>query len=157
MNEIRNEEEKLANLYIGDCQDCEEQQLKENDIKTVVNVSAYQPETAVMMNWRYLQIPLHDNDNVEQPAFDYATNIVEDVVGRAWRWEEPALVHCGAGQSRSAAVLAAAVAQYLRKTHLQGYTFEDGLQLVQEARPSANPQPALRKRGERYLEDACKR
>lgn len=157
MNEIRDEDEKVANIYIGDCEDCEEQRLKENDIEAVVNVSAYQPGTAVMMNWRYLQIPLHDNDNVDLPSFDYAADLVEDVVRRAWRWEERALVHCAAGQSRSVAVLAAALAQYLRKKHLQEYTFEDGLQLIQEARPSINPQPALRKRGEQYLEDECKR
>ena len=85
--------------------------------------------------------PLTDGEGNDWGAFAAAV----DVVRRLARREGDVLVNCKAGVSRSAAVLATAVAAG------SGGSFRDGLALVERARPQAVPHPGLVELGVVYL------
>ncbi|QKY19396.1 dual specificity protein phosphatase family protein [Halolamina sp. CBA1230] len=85
--------------------------------------------------------PLTDGEGNDWRAFAAAL----DAVRRLARREGDVLVHCKAGVSRSATVLATAVAAG------SGGSFRDGLVTVERARPQAVPHPALVELGVVYL------
>jgi protein tyrosine phosphatase len=150
MNLIEDEESKVANIYIGDAQDCDVEYLDEHGIDSVINLCEYRPDARLVKSFCYTQFRLRDGSAVPF-QFKTAVDTVVHAIERGWFEDEKVLVHCGAGQSRSAAVLATALAKYLRATHLRDYSFNEGLKLVHDARPSVNPHLALQELGEQYL------
>ena len=77
--------------------------------------------------------PLIDGPETEWPAFAAAV----DCARRLHRRDGSLLVHCTAGISRSAVVIATTIAAE------EGRSFREALQTVQAARPHAIPHPAL--------------
>lgn len=88
--------------------------------------------------------PLDDGPGNAPSAFDAAV----DTARALHRQDSPLLVHCAAGVSRSATVLATTLAVEDRSR------FADGLGIVQRHRERACPHPALREQGRRYLRAA---
>lgn len=87
--------------------------------------------------------PLVDGPGNPTAAFDAAVDTARSLRRR----EGGLLVHCAAGISRSATVLATTLAAE------ETYVFEDGLAVVQRHRERACPHPALRDQARRYLRD----
>lgn len=87
--------------------------------------------------------PLDDGANNRPAEFDAAVDTARALA----RTEGGLLVHCAAGISRSATVLATAIAAE------ESRAFTEGLTVVQRHRERACPHPALRKQARRYLDD----
>lgn len=85
--------------------------------------------------------PLEDGPGNDWPTFAAAVDAARDL----YRREGSLLVHCKAGVSRSATVLAAAMAAE------EGTDFRDALDAVHEARPLAMPNPPLHEQAVIYL------
>lgn len=77
--------------------------------------------------------PLVDGHDVDWRSFAAAVDDARDII----RCDRPALVHCRAGISRSAAILTAALAVE------DDLDVRDALGRIQQARPLAMPHPAL--------------
>jgi len=78
-------------------------------------------------------------------SYEGFAQAVDDVLVRLNRGDDT-LVHCHVGRSRSVAVACAALAV------VKGLTYDQAFTLVKEARPIANPNPALRTKAEKYIE-----
>jgi hypothetical protein len=85
--------------------------------------------------------PLVDGEGNDWVAFETAVDTARDLARR----EGAVLVHCNAGVSRSTAVLATVVAVET------GRSLGAAIRLVESARPSALPHPALLELGVYYL------
>ncbi|QUJ71407.1 protein-tyrosine phosphatase family protein [Haloarcula marismortui] len=85
--------------------------------------------------------PLIDGSGNEWAAFEAAV----DTVRRFVRADGPALIHCKAGVSRSATLIATAIAAEETRP------LSDALAAVRAARPIATPNPALYKLAVIYL------
>ncbi|NHN48842.1 dual specificity protein phosphatase family protein [Halostella sp. JP-L12] len=85
--------------------------------------------------------PLTDGRGIEWPAFEAAADAARDLYRRDGR----TLIHCRAGVSRSATLVATALAAE------EGREFRDALADVHEARPLAMPHPALHESAVVYL------
>lgn len=85
--------------------------------------------------------PMVDSDEVAWDRFAAAVDAARDLLAR----DGSLLVHCEAGISRSATVLATALAA------AEGRRFVEALHLVQAARPHAVPNPTLHECGVLYL------
>ena len=85
--------------------------------------------------------PLTDGPGIESRSFEAAV----DDARRLYRRDGRVLIHCRAGISRSAALVATALAAE------EGRAFADALDEVHEARPLAMPHPALHESGVVYL------
>ena len=85
--------------------------------------------------------PLHDGPGNDWSAFEAAA----DTARTLYRSEGSVLIHCRAGISRSATLIATALAA------VEGRRFRAALATVQEARPQAVPHPALHEAAVIYL------
>ena len=85
--------------------------------------------------------PLHDGPGNDWPAFEAAV----DTARALHRREGSVLIHCRAGISRSATLVATALAA------AEGRRLRGALGVVQEARPHAVPHPALHEAAVVYL------
>jgi len=88
----------------------------------------------------------HHRSMVDGPENDWtAFESTVDTARRLYRREGSLLVHCTAGISRSTTVLATTIAAE------EDVTFRDALADVQDARPHAQPHPALHEQAVVYL------
>ena len=88
-------------------------------------------------------VPLVDGSELGYEPFKQAVEFVQEYLRR----EEPTLVHCEVGISRSAAVIATALACE------EGMAFEEALTEVKQYRPQASPRRPLRQAAARYLKE----
>lgn len=85
--------------------------------------------------------PLNDNADNEWKAFEKAV----DTARMLYRRDGSLLIHCTAGISRSSTLIATTIAAE------EDRTFHDALAIVKQARPTANPNPALHEWAVIYL------
>lgn len=85
--------------------------------------------------------PLTDGPDNEWKAFEQAV----DTARRLYRRDGSLLIHCTAGISRSSTLIATTIAAE------EDRHFHEALSIVKQARPTANPNPALHEWGVIYL------
>lgn len=123
------------NLYISDQQAAADRAILEHrDIIYVVTLNTKRHRFTTTHH------PLKDGEN-PQSQFNHAVEVVRDRFNK----ECNVLVHCSAGVSRSVTVVATAIAAE------KDLSFQEGLAMIEEERPVANPDPALRDHAEEYL------
>lgn len=121
-------------LYIGSARAASDGVIDE-EFSHVVTVSSYsQPRTTEFF-------PLTDGPEIEYSQFKKAVEVTRQHYGE----EEPLLVQCEVGVSRSAAVIATVLAAE------ESQSFEEALTEIKQYRGRASPRRPLRDCAERYL------
>lgn len=139
--------EIVNSLWIADIQQVSEQATGRFD--HVVNVC--QDDTSDNVGCHYSHIPLADGEeNAEQWGGSCGYSAFAAAAGRVvlcLQHGETVLVHCHAGQSRSAAVCIAALAVYA------GVPFDTAHAKVEDARGAIHPTQMLIDHAHRYIEE----
>ena len=126
-------------LYIGSARAAANGVIDE-EFSHVITVSSYsQPRTTEF-------VPLTDDPEIEYSQFRKAV----EVTRQHYRKEEPLLVQCEVGVSRSAAVIDTFLAAE------ESQSFEEALTEIKEYRGRASPRRPLRDCAERYLQQESK-
>lgn len=131
-------------LYIGNSQHAMRAG-EEDAFESVVTLSQYEIETVSPYSEenKAYYVPLIDGGDNTQENFDKAV----DTVLRAVEKHGEVLVHCSAGISRSASVVATVLACK------EDLSFDDALAQVRKVKPNVNPHPALERQAYAYLEE----
>ncbi len=146
-------DDHLTNVYIGDETDCNKEAWEQHGIDTIVNVSSAQPRRPAIIQYDYYQIGLLDGAQRQERYFEHAADIVTDLLHeRRVNKIDGLLVHCYAGQSRSAAVLAASLSKYLQTRTLEPFPIDQTLGYIKDARPMIQPANELRELAKQYRE-----
>ena len=123
------------NLFLGNWRAADPAQC-DRDFEFVLSVSSDDyPSTT---HYR----PMTDGPENDWHAFEDAVDTARDLLGR----DGSLLVHCTAGISRSTTTIATALAAEEDSLELR-----DAIDLVQDARPHAQPHPALHEQAVVYL------
>lgn len=142
MNEV------MEDLWIADIETVETRGLTIFD--TVVSVCQDTADDNVSDDTPYLHVSLADDErsaemwggSIAYEDFEKAVNTVREAMD-----DGTVLVHCHAGQNRSAAVCAAVVAAEKDRRYRVG---ED---TVRKARPIINPTPVMERHAKKYVTD----
>lgn len=127
-------------LWLGCQADAvDEDTLKKNGITAILNVS-HNPANANPA-YKNVWLPLTDGSGNTQEEFDAAVNTLDALIKEG----EVVLVHCLAGMSRSASV----VATWFAKD--TGITFDEAKDILQKFRSIVMPHYELRKLGRKHL------
>ncbi len=93
-------------LWIGNAGDGRDaERLLQAGVAAVVNLAAEEPSPVLPRSMVYCRFPLTDGPQDDQTVLDVAIQVVVSLLKR----QIPTLVYCGAGMSRSPAVVAAAL------------------------------------------------
>lgn len=98
-------------------------------ILNVAAQSSYEPPEGI----EYRKIPLKDDGSNDCDEIDRAVDSLHELIDQGHR----VLVHCRQGVSRSPLVVAAYLSKY------EGHTLNSALEVVQNGRKIADPNPAL--------------
>jgi protein-tyrosine phosphatase len=129
-------------LFLGDVHDASDHAaLRDADVDAVLSLSHGDPETPFPDAVSVVRIPLIDGPQNEFEDFRAAAAELRDLL----RSDQTVFVHCAAGVSRSVSVTAAALA--LRDDD----AVDEAIGVVRDARPVANPHPALVEQAVRYV------
>lgn len=136
----------IGGLYIGDIQDVREGDTSKFD--TVVGVC--QDDCSENVGGDYEHFSLRDGpyDSYGRGEFKYEllSDAIDAVLSARIR-RDTVLIHCHAGQSRSATVAIAAMAV------LEGMTWDDAYNHAVDKRPIINPNMRLVDWGKQYVEE----
>lgn len=124
--------EVCPGLFLGNANDAKDlDRLKENDIKTIINISTnipcYHQDDPL---FDYLQLPCQDS--IHQNLLEYFETTFE-YIQRKLTAKENVLVHCQGGVSRSPSFIIG----YLMRYHSK--TFQDAYSFVKDKRKIINP------------------
>lgn len=128
----------IDNIYLGNWQDSEDiEQLKSNNIKSVLTLNHEHSHSAEILNQyagmgistKYIKI----HDSTLADITPYLTECVEWIKSQKGN----VLVHCTAGVSRSATVVAAYIVKEKK------YTPKQALEYVKQSRHIAGPNPSF--------------
>jgi protein-tyrosine phosphatase len=122
--------EKLA---IGDQLDVTKQKIRSCQIGAILNC-AVELDDKIPTKVDYLKIPLDDGVPIEQEHIEKAVAWVK----KRWNEGKTVLIHCGAGVSRSVAMVICCLIA-------EGYTLDEALELIRKKRGCAIPHPAIMK------------
>lgn len=138
----------IGNLYIGDIQDVREGDTSKFD--RVIGVC--QDDCSENVGCEYEHFCLSDGPydirghNPGEYSAEMVHNAIDAVVAARIK-RETVLVHCHAGQSRSAAVAIAAMAV------IEGMTWNEAFNRAKEQRPIINPGPELVNDAKAYIRE----
>lgn len=138
----------VGNLYIGDIQDVREGDTSRFD--TIIGVCQDDCSDNVSCKYQHFNLADGPEDQIGHNPGEYSYELLEDAITAAFSARlrrETVLVHCHAGQSRSATVCIAALAL------LEGHSWEEAYNIVEDARPIINPHPQLVDDAKRFLEE----
>lgn len=135
------------NLWISDINAVREQSTSDFDV--VITVCQDSTESNVGCEYAHYKLADgepegHNQGECSYPLFKEAADRVLDCLKN----QETVLVHCHAGQSRSVAISVAALSVY------EDIPYGGAYQLVEEARPQANPNYVLRGFAKQYIEES---
>lgn len=132
-------------LYLGDAQDAgRPAELRRRGVTSVVSLIHADPDEPYPEAASVARFPLIDGPKADREPFAAAADRVRSELAAG----EVVFCHCSAGVSRSAAVVAAAIAVR------DGESFQSGLDRVEAAKPNVNPHPALVELGKGYAADS---
>lgn len=130
-------------LWLGCLADAiDEETLKKNGITAILNVSHHKANTDA--TYKNVWLPLNDGAGNTQEEFDAAVNTLDILMKDG----EVVLVHCLAGMSRSASVMAT---WFAKDTNI---IFDEAKDILQKFRSIVMPHYELRKLGRKYLGEA---
>jgi protein-tyrosine phosphatase len=113
-------------LWIGNAGDGRDaERLLQAGVVAVINLAAEEPSPVLPRSMIYCHFPLVDGPQDDESVLDVAIQVVVFLMKK----QIPTLVYCGAGMSRSPAVVAAALAVF------QGGSPEDRLKEVVAGHP----------------------
>lgn len=101
--------------------------LKNLGITLIVNCAKQAPNM-YPNTFSYYNIPVDDNITQNKEMYDYLKTTV-DYIGYSLSHNRPVLIHCMAGISRSASVMAAYLIKY------KGYTIDEAITFIRSKRP----------------------
>ena len=93
-------------LWIGNAGDgCDPERLLQNGVVAVINLAAEEPSPTLPRSMVYCHFPIMDGAQGGQDVLDVAIQTLVSLL----KSQVPTLVYCGAGMSRSPAIVAAAL------------------------------------------------
>ena len=129
----------LDNIYIGDIYDAHNiEELEKNNINNVISIVPGCENIYNNIEYKINHNCFQAIDNLEQDLtqyFEKTSSLIENIVEK----KEKVLIHCICGVSRSVTIL---LAYLIIK---RGYTLKDGLELIKNKRPIANPNESFLK------------
>lgn len=135
-------------LYIGDILDV--RQGKTSDFDHIVTVCQDNVQANVSGDYDFFCLSDGPAKQMGHNPGEYSYELLSEAIGTvvdSLREGNTILVHCHAGQSRSATVCVAALAIY------EDISWDESFNRLRTARPSINPVPELISDGKKYVQE----
>ena len=140
MNEV------VDGIWVGDIVDVREEST--NHFETIITVCQDSVEDNISAEQEYHFFCMADGPlSADAYGGSYEYEMFEEAVNAVLAAEQPVLVHCHMGQSRSVAVVTAAVAV------MESMNWYDAFEQVRRYRPQAHPDGMLVENAQRYIEE----
>lgn len=118
------------NLYLGNVQDASHML----DADLVVNCTHEHPFFATFA--KHIRVPINDTPNDQRKLYEIIMNTdIFPQMTEALLQNKKILVHCHAGVSRSASLLACFIMYYCKYVHLQAYDLQSVIAFIKNRRP----------------------
>lgn len=135
-------DEVAPGLFVGTVDDAgDAAALRDRAITRVVSLTHEAPDPAPA-EVAVVDVPMRDGPQNDREAFTEAVVAVRSALER----DEPVLVHCSAGASRSPAVAATALALH------EDRSLEDAFERVADRRGAVDPHPAVVRQAARVMD-----